>query len=115
MPIKENHFCTTVYSRKGVHLNGGQICAGGEKDKDSCKGDSGGPLMDLYADPNGNINWYSIGIVSYGPSPCGREKWPGVYIKVANYVPWIISKMRVWICNDYLKYYTDKYKLNEYI
>lgn len=78
----------------GVALNSAQICAGGEKDKDSCKGDSGGPLMDLYADENGTVNWYSIGIVSYGPTPCGSETWPGVYIKVANYIPWIMSKLK---------------------
>ncbi|XP_074037294.1 CLIP domain-containing serine protease HP8 [Leptinotarsa decemlineata] len=94
VPVKANSECSRIYSQAGVNLQGSQVCAGGEKGKDSCRGDSGGPLMSLYADENGEINWYSIGVVSFGPSPCGMQGWPGVYTKVANYVPWIISKLR---------------------
>lgn len=74
--------------------NNAQLCAGGEKGKDSCRGDSGGPLMNLGQSENGEIVWYSVGVVSFGPSPCGLEEWPGVYTKVANYVHWIVSKLR---------------------
>lgn len=94
LPVRENKYCNDLYRDSSILLNGGQMCVGGEKGKDSCKGDSGGPLMDMYADANGTVNWYSIGIVSYGPSPCGSENWPGVYVKVANYVSWIVSKLR---------------------
>lgn len=94
VPVKQNEYCTKTYRARNVLLKSGQICAGGERGKDSCRGDSGGPLMDMYADENGSVNWYSIGIVSYGPTPCGTETWPGVYIKVSNYISWIVSKMR---------------------
>ncbi|CAH2098445.1 unnamed protein product [Euphydryas editha] len=61
-----------------------QICAGGIKGKDSCNGDSGGPLMyekDLY--------YYAVGIVSYGPGECGLAGRPAVYTNVFMYLPWI--------------------------
>lgn len=51
---------------------------------DACGGDSGGPLLHLNAD----YSWMVVGIVSFGPSSCAREV-PGVYTKVANYLPWI--------------------------
>ncbi|KAJ8925924.1 hypothetical protein NQ315_009776 [Exocentrus adspersus] len=94
VPVKSNDDCAKTYKSANVALSRGQLCAGGEKGKDSCRGDSGGPLMTQYADENGEIAWYSIGVVSFGPSPCGMELWPGVYTKVANYVPWIVSKLR---------------------
>lgn len=38
--------------------------------------------------------WYLAGVVSFGPSPCGLEGWPGVYTRMGNYVDWIESKIR---------------------
>ena len=38
---------------------------------------------------------YQIGLVSFGTNLCGRGI-PGVYTKVAAYLPWIESKMEVW-------------------
>ena len=58
-------------------------------DKDSCSGDSGGPLF-----ATESIISYQIGLVSYGTNICGRGI-PGVYTKVAAYLPWIESKMEV--------------------
>ncbi|KAJ8958744.1 hypothetical protein NQ318_016472 [Aromia moschata] len=94
VPVKTNDECASTYKKASVNLNDGQICAGGEPDKDSCRGDSGGPLMSYDVNSNGDLVWYSVGVVSFGPSPCGMKGWPGVYTKVANYVPWIISKLR---------------------
>lgn len=37
---------------------------------------------------------YLAGIVSFGPSPCGLENWPGVYTRVDSYIDWILSHMR---------------------
>ncbi|KAG5894889.1 hypothetical protein JTB14_030594 [Gonioctena quinquepunctata] len=94
VPVRGNMECSQTYRQANVNLQSAQLCAGGEAGKDSCRGDSGGPLMSLYADENGEINWYSVGVVSFGPSPCGMQGWPGVYTKVAHYVSWIVSKLR---------------------
>lgn len=69
-----------------------QICAGGESGKDSCRGDSGGPLMTV--NTSRDNNWYAAGIVSFGPTPCGFENWPGIYTRVSSYVNWIVGKMK---------------------
>jgi len=86
--------CNQVYSSQRRRIVDTQICAGGDKGKDSCRGDSGGPLMATVNDGRGNHFTYLAGLVSYGPSPCGMEGWPGVYTRVASYVDWIESKIR---------------------
>ncbi|XP_040573509.1 phenoloxidase-activating factor 3 [Lepeophtheirus salmonis] len=64
-----------------------QICSGGVKGKDSCNGDSGGPLM--FKD-NGlsDTPMFQVGIVSFGTASCGIGK-PGVYTKVVYFLKWI--------------------------
>ncbi|XP_014215631.1 melanization protease 1-like [Copidosoma floridanum] len=92
LPPVDRNYCSQKYPREMVES---QICAGGEKGKDSCRGDSGGPLMQLAKRPDDIFNrWESVGVVSYGPTPCGLEGWPGVYTNVYFYVPWILSKLR---------------------
>ncbi|KAF2896027.1 hypothetical protein ILUMI_10148 [Ignelater luminosus] len=89
--VRSDYECTAVYKTR-VNIGVGQLCAGGEQGKDSCKGDSGGPLMVL--DATTNYNLYVVGVVSYGLVKCGLENWPGIYTKVSKYVPWIVSKLR---------------------
>lgn len=77
-------------------LGVGQMCAGGEKDVDSCPGDSGGPLMYFNYDVN---RFVSAGIVSLGKNQpgklaCGEEGFPGVYTRTDQYVDWIRNAMR---------------------
>jgi trypsin len=59
-----------------------QICAGDIKDglRDSCYGDSGGPLI--------NRSGVLVGIVSWGMG-CGVKGKPGVYTRVSQYRDWI--------------------------
>jgi len=90
--VKSNADCSSVYGGR-VTFGNGQLCAGGVKDKDSCRGDSGGPLMVLNV-ANGEANYNVIGVVSFGPNPCGLQGWPGVYTRVTEYVHWIISKLK---------------------
>uniref|UniRef100_U5ET91 CLIP domain-containing serine protease n=1 Tax=Corethrella appendiculata TaxID=1370023 RepID=U5ET91_9DIPT len=85
--------CANSYNRHfDLSLSDSQICVGGERDRDSCKGDSGGPLMRLVNGPNLPY-WYLVGIVSFGPQYCGTENIPGVYTKVSNYMNWIESNL----------------------
>lgn len=88
----EQSKCADLFKRNnGVNIIDTQICAGGAKGKDSCNGDSGGPLMKLIP---GSPNWYIEGIVSYGPQNCGTEGVPGIYTRVGAYLGWIAKNMR---------------------
>ncbi|KAL2722332.1 CLIP domain-containing serine protease 2-like [Vespula squamosa] len=89
LPLTDKDDCDRTYNQVGIRLGFGQICAGGQKGKDSCRGDSGGPLMSVENLSNGNGIWAAVGIVSFGPTPCGMPGWPGVYTKVYDFVPWI--------------------------
>ncbi|XP_023950486.2 phenoloxidase-activating enzyme [Bicyclus anynana] len=91
LPFFTQTECQPSYNvaKRKVELWNGQICAGGQKGKDSCKGDSGGPLML----DNGRL-YEVVGVVSFGPTPCGMENVPGVYTKVYEYMPWIRSQMK---------------------
>ena len=72
--------------------NNTQICAGGEKEKDSCRGDSGGGLF-WRSDLKDNTQpWYLLGIVSFGSRECGNGH-PAVYTRVSAYRTWIKEKM----------------------
>lgn len=59
------------------------ICGKYSAGKDSCNGDSGGPLAARY-----NSKFYVLGIVSYGPAEC---RGYGVYTRVNGYINWINS------------------------
>ncbi|XP_047509748.1 CLIP domain-containing serine protease 14D-like [Pieris napi] len=76
-------------NRKCYAVN--SLCAG-KKNKDSCIGDSGGPLMmtDFY---NNVSSYIQYGIVSYGPKKCGSSKG-AVYVDVKQYVKWILDNLR---------------------
>lgn len=85
---KNNSVCNDVFAHAGKQLSEEQICAGGEAGRDTCRGDSGGPLMQMYR----NVN-YLVGIVSYGVIQCGTENQPGVYTNVEKYLSWIEEVM----------------------
>jgi len=76
-------------------LSANMICAGAEQGmRDSCYGDSGGPLFEFGAD--GAVQH---GIVSWGEGPrdssaaCGHANAYGVYTRVANYSDWIAGHL----------------------
>merc|ERR1711973_998414 len=81
--IWDNPTCKDTY---GNAAPGGimdhMLCAG-QKGKDSCSGDSGGP-MSIGTGPT----WTQIGIVSWGIG-CGKSHYPGVYTRVTAVKSWI--------------------------
>ncbi|KOB65612.1 Uncharacterized protein OBRU01_17104 [Operophtera brumata] len=66
-----------------------EVCAGAQKNKDACGGDSGGPAMKVF-DTYDGPKTYLVGVVSFGPTHCGINK-PGVYVSVPNFLDWILS------------------------
>ncbi|KAB7505503.1 Serine protease easter [Armadillidium nasatum] len=89
VPIADDALCKQRYKRNFV---GNQLCIGGTEDGfDTCSGDSGGPLV--MSAENGPP-FYQVGIVSFGPFPCGQNGLPGVYASVADYRDWIINNMK---------------------
>lgn len=84
VPVVDNNSCGQAYARHGATITGEQLCAGEAKGgKDSCRGDSGGPLML----PQTGI-YYQIGIISFGYR-CAEPGYPGVYTRVSSYIDWI--------------------------
>ncbi|XP_017008811.2 spaetzle-processing enzyme [Drosophila takahashii] len=75
-----------------VKMDDTQLCAGGQAGKDTCGGDSGGPLM-VYINTGGRDVFYIAGVTSYGTKPCGLKGWPGVYTRTGAFVNWIQQKL----------------------
>lgn len=92
----DNGRCGSVY--KGAVpqqvIIDSQMCAGGSSNRDSCSGDSGGPLMGQYKDNYGNSYWYAVGVVSFGPKTCGLRGWPGVYTRISKFLDWIEANVQ---------------------
>ncbi|XP_037068506.1 trypsin-1-like, partial [Pollicipes pollicipes] len=82
LKVWRNDKCRATY---GASAPGGiidsMLCAG-RQGKDSCSGDSGGPLMRVA----GVV--YQVGVVSWGIG-CGKAQYPGVYTRVAKLRDWI--------------------------
>ncbi len=72
------------------------LCAGAVG-KDSCHGDSGGPLFQRLA--GGDAVQY--GVVSFGRG-CGALTKPGVYTQVSRYLDWI-NKTTTFVCTPALQ------------
>lgn len=79
-------YCASQWSQ----LWNGQICAG-EMDpapqvQDTCRGDSGGPLISR----QDGQQWL-VGITSYGHETCATSGVPAVYTRVDRYLDWLES------------------------
>ncbi|XP_069136466.1 uncharacterized protein [Argopecten irradians] len=85
MKLVSHSKCKESYQGK---LKDTMICAGYDLGRmDSCKGDSGGPLMCQVSE----ARWVLAGITSWGETPCGQSMKPGVYTRVDKYRDWIIG------------------------
>ncbi|XP_052847403.1 venom serine protease Bi-VSP isoform X3 [Drosophila gunungcola] len=88
VPIVSRQSCEQSYKSvfQFVQFSDKVLCAGSSS-VDACQGDSGGPLMMPQLEANG-YRFYLLGLVSFGYE-CARPNFPGVYTRVASYVPWI--------------------------
>lgn len=92
IPGWSNEQCKEAFTSVSVDIIDTQLCAGGEKGKDSCRGDSGGPLMKL-EQVGGKSAWFLKGIVSFGTEKCGTEDVPGVYTRISKFMDWILENI----------------------
>ena len=81
---------------KGGRSSSSTLSQGGTTiHKDTCVGDSGGPLLHVADDDSNNSTTnktdVQVGIVSFGGERCGDPDQPGVYADVAYLKPWIDS------------------------
>ena len=85
IPLVSDQACFTSY---GPYYTMNMVCAGFQQGgKDSCKGDSGGPLFIEGPSKESTL----IGIVSWGKG-CAQPDLYGVYTKVHNYIGWVESE-----------------------
>lgn len=87
VPLIENQECENLHKKRGINvvLYPEMLCAGyAYGGKDSCKGDSGGPLMVRQKDGR----WVLVGLVSAGFS-CGQPGQPGIYHRISHTAAWI--------------------------
>ncbi|XP_045506155.1 venom serine protease Bi-VSP-like [Colias croceus] len=83
--IKKKHFKwneATMMCGKGIMVNTPQVMY-----TDTCKGDSGGPVMAKAKKLN--CTYIVVAVVSFGPT-CGKGV-PATYTKVAPYIDWIVD------------------------
>lgn len=85
LPLVDREICNSPEAYNGdVTLN--MICAGYQQGgEDSCKGDSGGPLMIF--DETQEL-WVQSGVVSWGEG-CAQPNHYGVYTNLPNFYEWI--------------------------
>jgi hypothetical protein len=84
-PVDPNT-CSRQYASITSIIPPKMMCAGHSlPNRDSCYGDSGGPLLD-------KVTGKQVGIVSFGKG-CGDPDFPGVYARVSTYTSWIHDRI----------------------
>jgi secreted trypsin-like serine protease len=72
VPLVPDATCTGAYGSQ--YQPATMLCAGGEPGRDTCNGDSGGPLL--------TGDHVLVGLTSFGPPTCGQANVPAVYTRV---------------------------------
>lgn len=84
VPLVSKEKCNQDKSYGGV-ITDNMVCAGFEQGgRDTCEGDSGGPLL-----CEGKGKWYLHGISSFGHDACAIAYKYGVYTRVSQFNKWI--------------------------
>lgn len=68
----------------GLALVDDRVVCAAAKTRKTCKGDSGGPVIDTGTKQ-------LIAVVSAGGKRCAPDGQPGIYTRIAAYMPWIIK------------------------
>lgn len=91
LPIVATQECKSLYPT--AKIDGDIICAGYiiKGGKDTCRGDSGGPLISQ----NLNSGPMIVGITSWGQG-CGQKNKAGVYTRISSYEQWIENTIERW-------------------
>ncbi|XP_060097920.1 vitamin K-dependent protein C [Heteronotia binoei] len=86
IPVAPRNACVHTM-RNPVSEN--MLCGGilGDK-RDSCHGDSGGPMVTQFKN-----TWFLVGLVSWGEG-CGKLDNFGIYTKVSPYLEWIDQQIK---------------------
>lgn len=91
------------------------MCAGGDADIDTCRGDAGSPIVFPIQDDFDN-RFYAVGMVSWGIG-CGKPGIPGVYTDVSKYRDWIddlLNEENVSLYYyQYQRHHQEGYETNE--
>ncbi|XP_023953996.2 venom protease [Bicyclus anynana] len=90
LPVLTNEVCVQRYAAYEAQVIDQRVlCAGYTSGgKDSCSGDSGGPLMQPIP-VNLTSVYYQLGVVSFGPRECALPGLPGIYTRITSFVPWL--------------------------
>ncbi|XP_024867115.1 uncharacterized protein LOC112451619 [Temnothorax curvispinosus] len=88
VPLLDSESCQAKFPPNDTpKVTDTMICTDAIGEISACSGDSGGPLVQLE-----NNTPTQVGIVSWGVYPCGVNRMPSVYTRVASYITWIKSK-----------------------
>ncbi|XP_054552764.1 transmembrane protease serine 12 [Talpa occidentalis] len=96
LQVAEVHYisrniCNSAKSYGGI-IPDTSFCAGDEEGAfDTCRGDSGGPLMCYLPE---HKRFFVMGVTSYGHG-CGRKGFPGVYSGPAFYQKWLTEHLNL--------------------
>lgn len=90
LDIFEPWKCDRVFEKNRKFVNGmvaSQICAGSEGNRDTCKGDSGGPLQVMVEEKG--CTYHVVGLTSRGQDACGWINPMAIYTRVSSFLSWI--------------------------
>ena len=83
LKVANTGLCQSHFQLQNYLVKSDMFCTIGDRGRDTCRGDSGGPLFAR----RGNKKFVMLGIVSWGDDHCGSGY--SVYANALHYVAWI--------------------------